>query len=88
MNRRFFLDQALPTLEDCGVSTLEQSMEVLVADARDGLTPAEMVERKLVHLLRDSLGTGSNRAVVDVGTTKELSRNNFGERGRNSWTHP
>ena len=27
--------------------------EVLVADDRAGLTPADMVERKLLHLLRD-----------------------------------
>ena len=36
-----------------GVSRLD---EVLVIDARAGLTPADMVERKLKHLLEGSYG--------------------------------
>jgi hypothetical protein len=39
--------------------------EVLVADVRDGLTSADMVERKLLHLLEQSharLGDAETRA--------------------------
>jgi hypothetical protein len=35
-----------------GPAAPEQSEEVLVLDARAGLTPADMVERKLMNLLR------------------------------------
>jgi hypothetical protein len=34
--------------------------EVLVADARSGLTPADMVERKLLFLLRGASVAGSH----------------------------
>jgi hypothetical protein len=33
--------------------------EVLVPDARAGLTPSDMVERKLLHLLRGAAVAGS-----------------------------
>jgi hypothetical protein len=37
-----------------------QPEEVLVADARNGLTPADMVERKLLFLLRGASVAGSH----------------------------
>jgi hypothetical protein len=33
-------------------AALERPEEVLVADTRAGLTPSDMVRRKLIHLLR------------------------------------
>jgi hypothetical protein len=48
---RRFLNEAL------GPTTNESLEEVLVPDARAGLTPADMVERKLLSLLRGSLAT-------------------------------
>lgn len=33
-------------------AALEQPEEVLVADTRAGLAPSDMVQRKLIHLLR------------------------------------
>jgi len=43
---QFFVAEALPV-----PAPLEQSDEVLVADTRAGLTPSDMVERKLIYLL-------------------------------------
>ena len=43
----FFVAEALPV-----PAALEQPDEVLVADTRAGLTPTDMVERKLMYLLR------------------------------------
>ncbi len=38
---------------------LEDAEETLVADARAGLTPSDMVERRLVSLLRETSATSS-----------------------------
>ena len=51
----------------------EEPEEVLVADVRAGLTPSDMVERKLVHLLRGATVAGSH---VRMGGPQR-----FGERG-------
>jgi len=45
--------------EVLGPGALEPLEEVLVPDARAGLTPSDMVERKLLHLLRGSAVAGS-----------------------------
>ena len=41
-----------------GPAAPEQPDEVLVPDARSGLTPSDMVERKLLHLLRGASVAG------------------------------
>jgi hypothetical protein len=43
-----------------GPAALEQPDEVLVADHRAGLTPSEMVERKLMRLLDGASVAGSH----------------------------
>ncbi len=42
-----------PSIEDCSQGTLSDSGETLIADTRADLSPAQMVERKLLVLLRD-----------------------------------
>jgi hypothetical protein len=41
-------------------AAVEQQDEVLVADARAGLTPTDMVERKLMRLLHGASVAGSH----------------------------
>jgi hypothetical protein len=43
-----------------GAGSPEEPEEVLVADSRAGLTPADMVDRKLLYLLRGAGGSGSH----------------------------
>jgi len=49
--------ESLP--EVLGPAAPESLEEVLVPDARAGLTPSDMVERKLLHLLRGAAVAGS-----------------------------
>jgi hypothetical protein len=47
-------------LEAAGPAAQDPQEEVLIADARAGLTPSDMVERKLRQLLRGAAVAGSH----------------------------
>jgi FKBP-type peptidyl-prolyl cis-trans isomerase 2 len=57
------------------LASLSGLEEVLIADARAGLTPADMVERKVVHLLEGihaRLGDAESRVALRAGNQRRL----------------
>jgi hypothetical protein len=47
-----------------GPANLDPLEEILIPDARAGLTPADMVERKFLHMMRGAAVAGSQVRMV------------------------